>query len=777
MPESYYELLGIPASASRSEIRKAFIKRSREGHPDFGGDEELYKLITVAYTTLYDPDLRAAFDNGTHSHNQPAVAASYTYDGSGPVPKRTRTRKPSSRFMPPQPSFKVTRQNLTIRVDSSDTVVDPAAGPPKFVWFWGDGSSTTTAEHVLSHSYPCGHSFELNLTVSTADVSGEISQHVVVFPSPKVIDFEERVTDLTVKISKVLEPRGSQARLTFDWDDGSALSMTARTHTYDRAGTYDVTVTATNPDGIEASFTKPVEVRGASFLWMGVFHTSGETLARQMQNEWPATRRLLNTRLAELKSWVQRNQFVRTLDAIRVCESYYPPFAQDRVLAQIISALDPTLPPVFCGVDVSPQGLEELAAHALSPDGDSDLVIIEKLLESKSLHAFAGVQGCEEYAQLADDWDINWAALSQLLDGCPSLRPDIRSILEPGPVDAARLLEVLLSEDSLRNLEREIDWLRFWDVSSQAWYTRLRKVEVPGNQDAIGPGWMILKAGRLAATRHARLSRAAENVLSQEAEFSSTYSRAQSIDYEASRLISVLRDIPRLTPLAIDANQLESVYSVGVQMRVARHRLDEISKYSVRASAVEQGSIDFSVKNAPARREFYGVLPGSPPPVPKTTISPAPFYFLAASLLGIWIANTMGSSRYEQNPNNISGLLVPAILLIPSVLGGLASVWMLFDQISSEATRRRANTRQRYISALKAYKDRKSVYEQMLNVWQRNEIERLGQVARAEDNQEMAARRKMEFDYLATQADRAIAVIDESSKMLLHFTQLLDADK
>jgi len=64
--KDYYEVLGVPRSATDADIKKAFRKLAREFHPDVAKDkkraEEKFKEVNEAYEVLGDPEKRKKYD-------------------------------------------------------------------------------------------------------------------------------------------------------------------------------------------------------------------------------------------------------------------------------------------------------------------------------------------------------------------------------------------------------------------------------------------------------------------------------------------------------------------------------------------------------------------------------------------------------------------------------------------------------------------------------------------------------------------------------------------
>lgn len=63
MPKNYYEILGVPESASDDDIKRAYRKLAHEYHPDkTKGDDKKFKEINEAYQVLGNREKREQYD-------------------------------------------------------------------------------------------------------------------------------------------------------------------------------------------------------------------------------------------------------------------------------------------------------------------------------------------------------------------------------------------------------------------------------------------------------------------------------------------------------------------------------------------------------------------------------------------------------------------------------------------------------------------------------------------------------------------------------------------
>jgi molecular chaperone DnaJ len=100
MPESPasptpYEVLGVPASASQAELRRAYRRCLRATHPDTGGNAARFTAVQLAWERIGDPAERAAYDQG-----------------------RSRVREPSSGFARPAPPARPRPEGSSLRARS-----------------------------------------------------------------------------------------------------------------------------------------------------------------------------------------------------------------------------------------------------------------------------------------------------------------------------------------------------------------------------------------------------------------------------------------------------------------------------------------------------------------------------------------------------------------------------------------------------------------------------------------------------------------------------------
>jgi curved DNA-binding protein len=92
----FYEVLGVPRTASADEIQRAYRKLARTYHPDVNKDpgaEERFKEVSEAYDVLSDPDTRSRYDRFGPSFRQvPEGVDAETWAAAG----RGAGRRPGS---------------------------------------------------------------------------------------------------------------------------------------------------------------------------------------------------------------------------------------------------------------------------------------------------------------------------------------------------------------------------------------------------------------------------------------------------------------------------------------------------------------------------------------------------------------------------------------------------------------------------------------------------------------------------------------------------------
>lgn len=104
-----YAVLGVKATATGDEIRKAYRKKALQFHPDKNPSataEETFKEINKAYETLSDADKRRVYDLQQQKPGFPSTTTTNTTSSkSAPQQRKQSTSFKTSFHTPGQPHF------------------------------------------------------------------------------------------------------------------------------------------------------------------------------------------------------------------------------------------------------------------------------------------------------------------------------------------------------------------------------------------------------------------------------------------------------------------------------------------------------------------------------------------------------------------------------------------------------------------------------------------------------------------------------------------------
>jgi outer membrane protein OmpA-like peptidoglycan-associated protein len=149
---------------------------------------------------------------------------------------------------------------------SASTNIDQATPPVQFRWNFGDG--TTATGEVATHSFATAGTYTVNFTASNQDGRGQSMRSCTVTVTPPPAPAEIVTVTANPQTFDVCQPTTVQfsanvrgdAPITYEWNfgDGTTGQGANPTHTYSEAGTYTVTLTATNQAG---STTRTLTIR------------------------------------------------------------------------------------------------------------------------------------------------------------------------------------------------------------------------------------------------------------------------------------------------------------------------------------------------------------------------------------------------------------------------------------------------------------------------------------------------------------------------------------
>ena len=147
------------------------------------------------------------------------------------------------------------------------TFTDESTGvPASWSWTFGDGNTSTlqnpTNTYVNDGTYTVSLTEENSLGTNTTTMTG----YIVVGATTPVAAFTAAPTSGTAPLTVQFTDQSTGSPTTWEWSfgDGSAGSAQSPSHTYQTAGTYTVTLTATNSEGSSTnSATQTITVDSA----------------------------------------------------------------------------------------------------------------------------------------------------------------------------------------------------------------------------------------------------------------------------------------------------------------------------------------------------------------------------------------------------------------------------------------------------------------------------------------------------------------------------------
>lgn len=197
--------------------------------------------------------------NVSHAWDEPGtytVTLTATNDAGSDDVAKTVTVIP---LPPDPPTAGFTVASATVPVNSVVNFTNTSTGDPtEFAWDFGDGASSVATSPP--HGYSSPGTYEVTLTARNAGGSDSITKTIVVI-DPPIASFTQTVNELAVTFADT----SANDPTSWDWDFGDGTSSAAQnpTKTYAAAGTYTVTLIATNDAGSSAPFTTTVQVASA----------------------------------------------------------------------------------------------------------------------------------------------------------------------------------------------------------------------------------------------------------------------------------------------------------------------------------------------------------------------------------------------------------------------------------------------------------------------------------------------------------------------------------
>ncbi|MFW6119022.1 MAG: PKD domain-containing protein [Planctomycetota bacterium] len=203
----------------------------------------------------YDATLTVVDNYGTSASDTVTV----TVETPNSPPTASVSATPTSGFVPLEVSF-----------DGSGST-DSDGNIASYTWEFGDGHSGTGA--VVSHAYDEAGTYTATLTVSDDDGATDTAAATIEVEEPNappVASITANPTSGTAPLevafdgSASSDSDGSIASYQWDLGDGTTADTVSPQHTYEAAGTYQVTLTVTDDDGATESDSATITVEDAA---------------------------------------------------------------------------------------------------------------------------------------------------------------------------------------------------------------------------------------------------------------------------------------------------------------------------------------------------------------------------------------------------------------------------------------------------------------------------------------------------------------------------------